>query len=99
MKAECWWCGDPEGIASHGMIYLHQKCFDKITDMNDKIEYAVKYAKGEMPRVLANGDKQGYASIEKFLVAMDDFHRRWENTTKLIASLTKSCNGTKKQKS
>lgn len=88
MKAECWWCGDPEGIAKHGMIYLHPKCFNEITDMNDKIEYAVKYAKGEMPRVLANGDKQGYKSLEKFLIAIDDFSRRWENTEKLIKSLT-----------
>ena len=103
MKAECWYCGCPSGIAKHGMIYLHQKCFEEITDMNDKIEFAVKYAKGEMPRVLANGNRQGYESFERFLVAMDDFQRRWKNTTELIKKLTspvtaeKSDNGENKR--
>ncbi len=88
MKAKCWYCEVPDGIAKHGMIYLHPKCFDEITDMNDKIEFAIKYAKGEMPRVLASGNKQGYESFEKFLVGVDDFSRRWANTEKLIKSLT-----------
>jgi hypothetical protein len=88
MKAECWWCGDPTGIAKHGMIYLHQKCFDEITDNNDNIEYCVKYAKGELPKFKENGDREGYESFTKFLISVQDFQRRWKNTTELIKKLS-----------
>jgi len=88
MKAECWWCGDPQGIAKHGMIYLHRKCFDAITDHNDDLEYCVKYAKGELPKFKANGDREGYESFKAFLISMHDFRRRWKNTENLIAKLT-----------
>ncbi len=86
-KAECWWCGDPQSIAKHGMIYLHQKCFDEITDANGDIEAAMEFARGERPRVLANGDKQGYEALEKYLVEMQSFRRRFENTKALIQKL------------
>ena len=87
-KAKCIWCEVPDSIAKHGMYYLHKECFEQITDMNDKIEFAVKYAKAEMPRVLASGNKQGYESFEKFLIGVDDFSRRWANTEKLIKELS-----------
>lgn len=88
MKAECWWCGDPTGIAKHGMIYLHKDCFEEITDVAGNIEYCVKYANGELPKFKANGDREGYENFTKFLTAMLDFQRRWKNTEALIKKLS-----------
>jgi hypothetical protein len=87
MKAECWYCGNPQGIAKHGMIYLHQECFYEICDNNDNIEYCIKYAEGELPKYKENGDRIGYESFRNFLVSMQDFQKRWKNTTELIKKL------------
>lgn len=90
VKAECIWCGSPSKVGPQGMFYIHEKCLFEVDDMKDKFEFAKKYAVGQMPRTLANGDKQGYATFEKFLAACDDFNRRWENTTNLIKQLKNS---------
>lgn len=86
-KVECYYCGDPTFIAKHGMIYLHVKCFEEITDMNSQIEYCIKYAKGELPKFRENGDRIGYESFRQFLISMQDFQRRWKNSSELIKKL------------
>ena len=88
MKAQCWWCEDGSNFGPRGMVYLHLKCFEEITDICKEIEYATKYAKGEMPRVLKSGNKQGYKYIERFLVACEDFKQTWNKRMEIIKTLT-----------
>ena len=89
MRAECFYCGNPTFIAKHGLIYLHKECFEEITDTQGQIEFCVKYVKGELPKFMANGDRIGYESFEKFLISMQDFQKRWKHTTKIIKMLCK----------
>lgn len=88
VRAECIWCGDPEGTTKSGLLWIHRKCFEEITDRNSDIEAAVEFAKGERPRVLANGDKQGHEAIERFLVEMQEFRQKYVNTVALIKKLS-----------
>jgi len=53
-------------------------------DTHNKIKVAVKFAKGEMPKLLASGDKMGYQSFSNFLLELDDFNRRWNNSMELL---------------
>jgi len=87
-KRFCFWC-QTGTLRPNQMLSLHQDCFFKALDVRDKIDFAVKYAKGEMPKILENGDRRGYESFEKFLVAMDDFNRKWKNFEKIIEKMGK----------
>jgi hypothetical protein len=87
VRAECIWCGDPEGTTKHGLLWIHRHCFEEISDRNSDIKAAIEFAKGERPRVLANGDKQGYEAIEQFLVEMQVFRKKYAGTVALIKKL------------
>jgi len=87
VRAECIWCGDPQGTTKNGLLWIHRKCFEEITDCCSDIKAAVEFAKGERPRVLANGDKQGYEAIEQFLVEMQAFRKKYACTVALIKKL------------
>jgi len=87
MKAWCIWCEDGEQQPKSGMVWIHAKCFQELMDIHRDIEEVKKYMKGEMPRIMASGDRQGYESVERFLIAMDDFRRRWANSMEYIAKI------------
>lgn len=87
VRAECIWCGDPEGTTKNGLLWIHRKCFEEITDRNNDIEAAIEFAKGERPRVKANGDKQGHEALEKFLIEMQEFRQKYDSTVLLIKKL------------
>lgn len=89
MKAWCIWCEMGSTKPRDGMLWIHEHCFLELDDVRNRIKMVEKYLRGEMPRILKNGDKRGYESVEKFLVAMDDFNRRWNNSMKLIKELRK----------
>ena len=84
-KAECWWCGDPTGIAKHGMIYLHEECFNEITDMNGNVEAVKEYLEGRRP-----AHENASPTAEKFLEAMAVWARQCEGTKQLIKKLSLS---------
>lgn len=87
MKAWCIWCQTgslPNPLSEKEMVWIHTKCFEQLMDVRDKIENVTEYMKGTLPKLAENGNKIGYDSAEQFLVAMDDFNRRWKNTMKLI---------------
>lgn len=86
-RAECIWCGDPEGTTKNGLLWIHRRCFEEITDCCGDIKAAVEFAKGERPRVLANGDNQGHEAIEKYLICMQEFRQKYTNTVALIKKL------------
>ena len=84
MTSWCIWCETRTCKPPKGKFWIHEKCFFELDDVRNKIKTVEKYLKGELPRIKENGDMQGYESVEKFLVSMDDFNRRWTNLTKLI---------------
>ena len=86
MKKWCIWC-QMGSMPKDGYVWIHEECFEKMHSIGSNIEMVEKYMKCEMPRIKSNGDRQGYESIEKFLVAMDDFNRRSRNIMKLIKSV------------
>ena len=82
-KAWCIWC-EMGPMPPHGYYWIHPECFETMHDIGSNIEMVEKYMKGEMPRILANGNRQGYESVERFLVEMEDFNRRSRNILKLF---------------
>ena len=70
------------------MVWIHEHCFVELLDVHDKIEHVTEYMKGTLPRLNTEGTKIGYESVERFLVAMDDFNRKWANSMKLIDKLS-----------
>lgn len=88
VKAECIWCEDPVSTPKHGLLWIHRKCFQEITDCCCDIKVAIEFARGERPRIKANGDKEGYEALEKFLVEMQSFRAKWERAEALIKKLT-----------
>jgi hypothetical protein len=88
VRAECIWCGDPTSTPKHGLLWIHRKCFEEITDCCGDIKAAMEFVRGERPRVLANGDKKGHEAIEKYLIEMQDFRQRWTHVEALIKKLT-----------
>jgi len=80
----CIWCETRNRKPPKGKFWIHEKCFFELDDTRNKIKTVEKYLKGELPRILENGDKRGYESVEKFLVSMDDFNRKWTNLMELI---------------
>lgn len=88
MKAYCIWCENSDSRGPRGLFYIHQECFFKISDMNDSIKYAMKYAKGELPKLKANGDQEGYDNFAKWLEAMGAFQQQWVGVVEKIKRLT-----------
>lgn len=87
MKAWCIWCQTgslPNPLSEKEMVWIHTECFEQLMDIHNKIEQVTEYMKGTLPRLAENGNKIGYDSVEQFLVAMDDFNRRWKNTMNLL---------------
>jgi hypothetical protein len=85
-KAWCIWCELGEQ-PKHGYYWIHPECFEKLYSIQSNIKMVEKYLNGEMPRILSNGDKRGYESVESFLTEMADFDRRSRNVMKLIKSM------------
>lgn len=83
MKAWCIWC-ETGGVPSHGYYWIHPECFERMEAIAGQIETVTKYLKGELPRIIANGDKRGRDTVEQFLVDAYDFERRSRNVFKLI---------------
>jgi hypothetical protein len=88
VRAECIWCGDPDGTTKHGLLWIHRTCFEEITDCCQDIKAVVEFAKGERPRILANGDKEGYEALEKYLIEMQAFRQRYDNVAALLKKLS-----------
>jgi len=97
MKAQCIWCEDSDSQGPRGLYYIHQKCFFEISDMNSSIEYAMKYAKGELPKIKANGDQEGYDNFAKWLQAMSTFQKQWAGVAEKIKKLSALENTAKAQ--
>lgn len=90
-RAECIWCGYPEGTTKSGLLWIHRKCFEEITDCCGDIKVAIEFAKGERPRIKANGDREGYEALEKYLIEMQAFRQKFTRTVALIQKLSQ-CN-------
>jgi len=75
------------GQPKEGMFWIHESCFQELMDVHNKIESVEKYMKGELPKLTKKGNRLGYESVERFLIAMDDFNRRWNNSMKLIREI------------
>jgi len=87
MKAWCIWCqtgSPPNPLSDKEMVWIHTKCFEQLMDVHDKIEHVTEYMNGTLPRLAENGNKIGYDSAVQFLVSMDDFKRRWNNSMNFI---------------
>ena len=85
MKKWCIWC-EMGSMPKDGYVWIHEECFERMHNIGSNIEMVEKYMRGEMPRILANGNRQGYESVERFLVEMEDFDRRSSNVRRLIKS-------------
>lgn len=90
---KCFWCEsttmtEKQALSDNPKIVLHEKCFMEIMHVHDKIEMAVEYLQGRLPRLAANGNKIGYDTIELCLKSMDDFDKRWAKKMELIKQLT-----------
>ena len=88
-KKYCMWCetGTINPNAENPMVSLHLNCFYQITQIASDIETVTKYLKGEMPRLNKAGRRLGYESVEAFLISMQAFDRRWNNSMKLIREI------------
>ena len=84
-KAWCMWCETGQE-PKHKYLWIHPECFEQITSIASNLETIEKYLKGEMPRISKNGNKLGRDTVEQFLIAMNDFDRRWRNSRKLITA-------------
>jgi hypothetical protein len=87
MKAWCIWCEDgenyPKSFAKNNMLWIHEKCFNEITDMRSKIDGVREFMEGKRPYK----NRSDYETVEKFLSEMGSFAKRFDNSAALIKSL------------
>ena len=82
-KAWCIYC-EMGQMPGHGYYWIHPECFERMEAIAEQVQTVNKYLKGELPKITAQGNKQGCDTVEQFLVDSYDFERRSRNVFKLI---------------
>jgi hypothetical protein len=82
MTKWCWYCETGYKQSGEGYKWMCDKCIERFSDHDRHIESIHDMLKGIHSR--NKEDEETLETIAKYIKAMEDFRRRWENTKKLF---------------
>ena len=78
MKAFCIWCEMGDSHAPKGYFWIHQKCFEEITDAQNDVKYIKQH-------YIQMGED--CKKMEAFFDRMENFRQRWGGSMKIIKKM------------
>ena len=81
MKSWCIWCESENHHSKKGYYWIHLDCAEKLMDMRD-LTAVKEILQGIHTRNKDDEDK--LTTVYKFIKDMEDFHRKWDGTMKII---------------